>query len=269
MKKAPNKDPRKLKLGEVINNRIIIKVKNRHKWAKLSGKYLEFNDSFYFGSFKILGKTLFGLYSDNIIYPWVSYNLFKSDPIEMPKNAKYEYISKETIKENYCGPKKRIRKIMDFKSHIPHFFTEKKSYLVYFYWNKTVIYQKPEGYIREKKIKNYKNYYSKILAEYKPLNIFKYTKSALLQIDKHRYVYINDFIYEFSTYDEIIGLDCEEEFPAAYGDTYLYFLLNMKYIPIKYTISDDPYDVYYREGVSVKFFHNRFVKRVKGISIIK
>jgi len=158
---------------------------------------------------------------------------------------------------------------MNFKNYLPHLFTKEKTYLVYFYWNKVVIYKKSYGYIRERKIINYKNYYSEIVAEYNPITIFKHDNFALLEIDKQRYVYIDDFIYEFSTYDDIIKLNEDQTFPAAYSDKYLYFLFNMKYLPIENTYSDIPYDVYYRESIGINFYHNRYAKRMNGLCIIK
>ena len=67
MDEKPKLDPSKFKVGEIKDRFIIIKVKNKHKWARLFGsyysskcKYIEFNDSFYFGTFKIDEKLLMG-----------------------------------------------------------------------------------------------------------------------------------------------------------------------------------------------------------------
>ena len=269
MNKPPSENPNNFKIGESKNGFTIIEVKNRKKWAKKIGRNIEFNDPFYFGSFSVMDKQIYGLYSSDKIYKWISYNTFKCKPITMPKYAKYIYIKKDIIKEKYCGPKKRIKKIMNFKSYISHIFTKEKTYLVYFYWNKTVIYQKPDGYIKENKIYNYRNYYSEIVAEYNPITIFKHKNIVLLKIDKHRYVYIDDFIYEFSTYDEIIEFDKDQSFPAAYGDKYLYLLLNMKYIPLNKIHSHDPYDAFYRDNVGFMSQCNMSAKRIKGVSIVK
>jgi hypothetical protein len=68
----------------------------------------------------------------------------------------------------------------------------------------------------------------------------KYTNfhgnSILIQITKHKYIYVGWIIQEFETTDQIIDYvspvgNSDVPYPVAYGETNVYFMLDMMYLP--------------------------------------
>ena len=86
---------------------------------------------------------------------------------------------------------------------------------------------------------------------------FSRGNTILLKLNKNRYVFIEGEIYEFSTTDEIVKYysmvgNGDVPYPIAVGKENVYFMLDRKYIPLKYFPKkmkardfEEAYDLFY------------------------
>jgi len=86
-------------------------------------------------------------------------------------------------------------------------------------------------------------FYTKLIGDYKPQKIFIYKhlgwvgNSILMKLEKDRYLFVGETIYQFRTDDEILHYNSpignsDVPYPFAVGKKYVYFMLDMEYIPI-------------------------------------
>jgi hypothetical protein len=227
----------------------VIYTKNEKKFSILGLSYVN-------EIYSIKGLEL----KKGFIHKWIDFNNFEKKETKIPDGYKKEKL-KNTLIKKYCDfSKEHLTKKNAIKINHPnskHYFIHDnggRPFLVYISKNKCNIYSYPiqnnnKYYIAEEDIGEKWTYINKVATYKNPIKVFigkspEYGKdfdgnSILLQIENNRYVFIGSNIFEFYIKDDQIieyyspigGSDVP--YPIAISNKNIYFMLDMKYVPIE------------------------------------
>lgn len=248
-----------------------MKGKDKNMWIKKNGRWVKYNICNYFVLYEIpisknSYKTLEGLKSEKegYIYKFIDYNKFEETLTKVPQKAIQIKLTKNKINEYYCGNKKIAQHIKSTDIHKgckKYYIHDNggRPFLVCIKNKDALIYKIPDE-IYKYNGKNIKDYhYSELVEKYHFEEVFipkgydgadiHYNKrlihikkddgnSILLKL-KNKYIYIGHIIYEFTPKDEIIKYyspigNNDVPYPLAVGEDNVYFMLDQKYVPLKY-----------------------------------
>jgi hypothetical protein len=90
----------------------------------------------------------------------------------------------------------------------------------------------PEDFDDEDDSNDLYMYYTKLVKQYKFVDIFYGFGNFLVKLGKHRWVFIGDTVYEFNTgKDTITNFYSNDEYnPVAVGKINVYFLIDKKFV---------------------------------------
>lgn len=224
------------------------------------------------------------LYKKKYIYPFISFNTFSNNHVEIKNSFKRVRCDSEWIKEYKCDASKTIlkpdnkffdeikRKNIGSKIYFT-LYDGREKYLIYRKNNRINIYEKSEKYYFDSRYSIQKPnrtlwMYTKHLGEFNAKKIFIgkdnatpefsgrnfYGNSILLKIDRGKYMFVGHEIYNFEIpmCDEIIDFVSPIgknmfSYPVAMGNKCLYFMLSKTYV-YKATIKqpqDSEHDLYH------------------------
>ena len=267
------------------NNKITLEKSNKNTDNKLDcSKFVNYIKKEK-KSFGTLTHSIMGLeFEKGFIYKAIDFNKFEKEPTKIPEGYRKTKVDAKYIKKYWCDSSKKlltknITKINhpNSKSYLIH-DNGGRPFLVYISKNEVNIYTYPDKkyYIsNEDKTKKW-TYIDKIATYKNPIKIFigksprtKMTEfsggigkkfdgnSILIQLEKNRYVSIGAIIYEFIINDDQINEyispvgNNDVPYPVAISDKNVYFILDMKYVPIdkfdkfNQEVKDNAYMYYY------------------------
>ena len=212
-------------------------------------------------------KLFIGLQSDdiNFYYPFISYNKFDINKKKVLIGFKKVKLSIDHIKKHIFDKNKILleknnilykkiqQKYKNCESYKIH-YNYNRPFLVYITDNSVDIFIIPfDKYYLDKPYSDDKNYYVQLLKSYKPKQIFigaspknemtifsgGYGKtflgnSILLKLEQ-KYVFIGQYIYEFTMNDEILNYyspvgNNDVPYPLTIGKKYVYFMADNCYV---------------------------------------
>ena len=245
-------------------------------------------------------KEYFGLeFRKGYIHKFISYNLFEEKERKIPESYKNYYISgnkkisiekmsKEMIKEYYCGSLKILKednkeyleiknKLQGYKTYFirSQYTRYYKPYLVYVKDNDVFIYTVPINVFIHRKIDN-RYIYIELVKHYNTENVFIGKMNGypifdgntiLLYLGGSKYIFIGSDIFEFNipTDDKIIKYYSETHndapYPIAVGikNVYSFLTYNVEYLPIN--IFSKKMNNKDWEGATYPYFDEKYEKK--------
>jgi len=244
------------------------------------------------------------------IRKYISYNKFENKITKIPDGFRKYTMSKKQIKEDYCGNIKYLdknnkeyleikKKMKGYKKYKTH-SNGRRPYLCYVKKNEIFIYKinknnkikrqntggiYPEDWIYTILVKHYKTkkiFIGNDSGKYSPIKLdvsYSIGNTILLQLTKNRYIYIEGYIYEFSTNDEIVKYfsligNNDIPYPIALGKENVYFMLHNRYFPKKYFSKkmkdaefEDAYELFYNHDYWIN--ENKISNDAKSIKFKK